>query len=236
LTESPASTGVAELSPHDTEEDLDRIATGFAIGSLLFAAGTVAVWLDSRAVVANTIFLVGSVCFTAAAAIQLGVSERQVPAIGRHRLLNPEWLSSAVQLLGTLFFNVLTVRSVLVAAGSTRLNAQEVWHPDYVGSVLFLIASWLAWHPVGRRLRHGLVRGRSHWILLLNMIGSILFAVSAWGALPVGEDSINNVAAANWGNFLGALAFLAGALLLLPPRRPAPGSGGQPRPETEPTR
>ena len=54
-----------------------------------------------------------------------------------------------IQLIGTLFFNITTF-----AGTRADLNlAQErhlIWAPDVLGSVAFLVASWLAYSEVNR--------------------------------------------------------------------------------------
>ena len=52
------------------------------------------------------------------------------------------------------------------------------------------------------------------------MAGSIAFGVSAVGAVvDPASGELRNAALANAGTFIGALCFLAAALLALPPRR-----------------
>jgi hypothetical protein len=49
------------------------------------------------------------------------------------------------------------------------------------------------------------------------MVGSIAFGVSAIAAKAVGPtDEIRSIALTNLGTFVGALCFLAGAVLLIP--------------------
>jgi hypothetical protein len=139
------------------------------------------------------------------------------------RLARPrttDWTASAIQLVGTLEFNVTTLRAALDATGTGSATAQMVWRPDAIGSVLFLVASTIALAPEVRQRRHGHARGRSWAIAALNMLGSVFFGLSAIGAYvsPTTGDLLN-VRWSNGGTLLGALCFLAGALLLLPRRR-----------------
>ena len=101
-----------------------------------------------------------------------------------------------------------------------------VWRPDVVGSVCFLVASYLAWaevcHSVGR-LRF---RELSWWIVALNLLGSGFFGISAIGAyVNPDTDEVTNLRWDNGGTFLGALCFLIAAVMLIPearsPRAPA---------------
>ena len=208
------------------KSDLNRLramALGFGLGSALFALGTVLVWLSGSEVTVNVTFALGAAFFTAAAFIQWRTAVAHAPPppagfwqrIGAN-LANPDWASAVIQFLGTLYFNVMTVRALAQALGNATISDHGVWHPDYVGSVLFLIASWVAWHPIARERRGRLLHGRAKWITGANMLGSIFFGISAWGAEPMADDSIQSVAASNWGTFLGALAFLTAASLSWP--------------------
>jgi len=204
------------------------MALGFGFGSLLFALGTVMVWLSWPVVTLSVVFAVGALLFTAAAFVQWrsAVAREPAPATGfwrriRQNWLNPDWSSALIQLLGTLYFNVMTVRALVLALGYTPHSDRGVWHPDYVGSLLFLIASLVAWHPRARKRRGQLLHGRAKSVNTANMLGSIFFGLSAWGAKPMIDGSIQSVAASNWGTFLGALGFLTAALLSWPSRVPA---------------
>ena len=60
----------------------------------------------------------------------------------------------------------------------------------------------------------------------LNLAGSVAFAVSAVASYVVPDtDRTRNVALMNLGTFLGGLAFLVGALLLLPTHEEAAPAG-----------
>jgi hypothetical protein len=210
-------------------------AVGFALGSLAFAVG-VPLSLDTalNPAVAGWTFFLGSVLFTSAATLQFLMSAAELPelelATERRwaRLSRPrttDWTASAIQLVGTLAFNLTTVRAALDAAGTGSATAQMVWRPDAIGSVLFLVSSAIALAPEVRRRRHGHVRDRSWAIAALNMLGSVFFGLSAIGAYvsPTTEDLLS-MRWSNGGTLLGALCFLAGALLLLPRRRVTPSS------------
>jgi len=53
-------------------------------------------------------------------------------------------------------------------------------------------------------------------VTTLNMVGSVAFGVSAIAAKILSTGELRNVALANLGTFIGALCFLAGAVLLIP--------------------
>lgn len=185
----------------------------FAIGSACFAIGVPLSLVTSLSpVVAAATFFVGSVFFTSAASIQA-----RLGWLEGHSLHDASWTSAAIQWLGTIFFNVTTLRSLIDVAGTEALSNQVVWRPDAIGSILFLVSSVIALSPEVRAHRHGHVRDRTWTIAALNMVGSIFFGISAVGAYVVPDTSeLLNSAWANGGTLLGAVCFLLGALLVLP--------------------
>lgn len=201
---------------------LRAMALGFGIGSVLFAGGTVLLWLDQPELAGNATYAVGAVGFTSAAAVQWRASVWRHPRrehLGerfRRDFGNSDWSSAVFQLIGTVYFNVMTIRAVLQSAGDVAVTDSAVWRPDAIGSVLFLVSSAIAWHPVSRERRHHLVPRRSLWICGLNLAGSVFFGISAWGAFPLPDGSVVSIAAADWGTFLGALGFLGAAVLVWP--------------------
>ena len=123
-----------------------------------------------------------------------------------------------MQLAGTLYFNVST-GTATAADLSAQAAHQHVWRPDAIGSVCFLVASALAWIEVC----HGWVAWRPRewawWIALANLAGSVAFGVSAVaGYISPVTGQLRNADRANLGTLVGAVCFLAGALLLLPER------------------
>jgi hypothetical protein len=60
-----------------------------------------------------------------------------------------DWWATAVQLLGTLFFNVTTF-TALDAHLTAKQSDLVVWTPDALGSICFLVASQLAYAEAGR--------------------------------------------------------------------------------------
>ena len=104
------------------------------------------------------VFLVGSVLFTVAAALQWLETINAdpavlVPARGVLTMLlgreprRIDWWSSGVQLAGTPFFNVSTFRALSTAVDSASYN-QVVWRPDAFGSICFLVSGYLAYVEV----------------------------------------------------------------------------------------
>jgi predicted membrane channel-forming protein YqfA (hemolysin III family) len=181
----------------------------FAIGSAGFALGAfpyVAARADPTAV--GITFFVGSIFFTCAAALQLAQA-----------VMGGGWLdrlATAVQFVGTLFFNWTTLAG-LNDALDTQEQIRRVWAPDAAGSICFLVASYIAivalcGRPWCRR------RGDAPWrIAMLNMIGSVFFGISAITSFILPDTGeVLNADATNATTFLGAVCFLAGGLLLMP--------------------
>ncbi len=207
------------------------MAAGFALGSLCFATASIASqWASAPRPAIGVTFFAGSLLFTTAAYIQYwqavnvghghaerGVRRRMRPASWEpHRI---DWLASLIQLAGTIFFNISTF-----AAMNTELTGHQanlrVWAPDVFGSICFLVASELALAEVCGRWF--CVRGRSlSWrIVALNLLGSVAFGVSA--ATSVIEPSTGeelSAAITNATTTLGAICFLAGAVMLVPEER-----------------
>jgi hypothetical protein len=198
----------------------------FAIGSSLFAIGTAPGFaMLGGAGATNLLCFVGSWFFTSAALIQLLLSRtskihpRKAPSI---RL---DFISAAIQFVGTVRFNVST--GAALWAHRLPIRRRYVWWPDAQGSIAFLASGVLA--VVAVTLTVGLVAPKSReWLTAwINMIGSIAFAASAAGAFITRRGVTEDTPLANVGTFVGALCFLIAALLTLP-RRSSPGgeSGG----------
>ena len=198
----------------DRRVRLRREAWGFAIGSVFFAVGAVPFYAAAvGAVITNVTFFIGAVFFTLAAFIQLALSGRRPPRRASNRADSWDWWGSAVQFVGTLFFN-LSTGAALVTALNPDTRAGSGWVPDVVGSVCFLVASGCA--VVATTDRDGLwdPQARSWRCTWLNLAGSVFFGLSAIGAfvIPSTSDFVS-LLWANLGTFLGALCFLAAALL-----------------------
>ncbi|MFF0815834.1 hypothetical protein ACFYVR_11900 [Rhodococcus sp. NPDC003318] len=197
---------------------LRRESWGFAIGSTLFAVGAVPGYAQAVGVRAdNLTYFVGSLFFTAAAAIQLWLSGRRRPRGGAHRVEQCDWYSAAIQFGGTLLFNVST-GAALVVSLTVDEERRWVWRPDMFGSVAFLVSSALAVVATTETDRLWDPRARNWLSTWLNAVGSVAFGVSAVAAYVVpSTGELRNAAMANLGTFVGALCFLAAALLTLPP-------------------
>ncbi len=221
------------------------IAWLFIIGSALFALGSVPAYINAVGATADGVtYFVGSIFFTAASFAQL--VQAQTPAMttvdadsestrAQVRLSawlphDRNWLAAITQFPGTLCFNISTLAG-LAHNATAKQEDRRVWRPDLYGSTLFLVASVFAILAVGRFLSF---RPRSFpWrIAWLNMIGSILFMISALASyvLPTTGDLINSPVSVA-GTLLGALCFLIGAILMFPAWRYAVRAVQPSRPE-----
>ena len=140
--------------------------------------------------------------------------------------------ATAVQSVGTLEFNVSTFAAISPPVGSAQAQ-HHVWRPD------------TSVRPASGRQRARLVRGvprlggrrprsLAWWITGVNLAGSVAFGFSAVASYVVpGTTEMLSVPGDQLGTFVGAVCFLAGAVLLLferprrsPPSRP-PGYPAQ---------
>ncbi|MGB3185788.1 MAG: YrhK family protein [Ornithinimicrobium sp.] len=197
------------------------IALLFIAGSSLFAIASLPAYaarVDARAV--GVTFVIGSILFTAAAIGQyLQVRNDPTDAAGRSvaaSMRSAAWWAVAVQLVGTVMFNISTVAAIAKAIDTYQEANRLVWGPDVYGSIAFLIASHLAWLHVCGRLWCVKRESTDWWMAALNYVGSIFFMVSALAAvtLPTTGETLN-IALVNSATFVGAGCFLAGAWLLL---------------------
>jgi hypothetical protein len=203
------------------------IAVLFAVGSLLFALGAVPGYASAVGALSDTVtFFVGSLFFTAAGfltyreAVDAGP---HAPGSDRRRFFvyqpgRIDWWATAVQLAGTVFFNVST-GVAMVSDLSAQAAHRHVWRPDAFGSAAFLVASALAWFEACHGWAAWRPRSWSWWITLANLIGSIAFGVSAVaGYISPATGQLLNAERSNRGTLIGAVCFFVGALLLLPER------------------
>ena len=131
------------------------IAILFAIGSLLFAIGSVPAYASAVGAGGDTVtYFIGSLFFTTASFLSYREAVDAAPAA-----LNPahrrffvyqpgriDWWATAVQLVGTVYFNVSTGLA-MVTDLSAQAAHQHVWRPDAIGSACF----WCPAHWPGTR-------------------------------------------------------------------------------------
>jgi YrhK-like protein len=184
----------------------------FACGSLCFVVAPFPGFVQLVGPGADgAVFFACSLLFTSAAALQL--AETHGPPRGA-------WWASAVQLTGTVLFNISTYHALQEGLSTSDEN-RRVWAPDALGSVCFLVASVIGWLVVRRSSRTP-----DRQIAALNLAGSVAFGVAAVASYVVPDTgSVLDLAAANVTTVIGALCFLAGALLLM---RTAARAGSRP--------
>jgi len=199
------------------------------VGSVCFALGSFPLYATAVGATPDDItFFVGSIFFTTASFLQyMEVASSPTDLAEPHRsgfasLLRIrhrriDWWAAGIQLVGTVWFNRTTLSALLVGLGASS-DHHPIWRPDALGSICFLVSSWLAWVEEC----HGPFAWRpaaiSWWITVLNLVGSIAFGVSAVASYVTSSGQLLSLALTNLGTFVGAVCFLVGAILLLPER------------------
>ncbi|MDH3752712.1 MAG: hypothetical protein OEU32_02470 [Acidimicrobiia bacterium] len=206
-----------------------RIALLFMVGSFLFALGSFPPYsqlVDGRAV--GITFVVGSLFFTAggySALLEVINSPddlRGDPAPAKFRFwarqpAKTAWWAAFIQLVGTLLFNANTIGAMIETFTIEQTN-RLVWGPDFLGSIAFLVASHLFWLGVCHRLWCVRSDDPDWWGALVNYVGSVFFMASAIASftLKTTGEAIN-ITIVNLGTFIGAVCFLVGGYVSLPP-------------------
>ena len=129
----------------------------FAVGSVCFALGSFPPYATAvGATPDNITFFIGSIFFTTA--VLPAVHGGRVGADHRRRAAAERRSASCcgsgtaastggppgIQLIGTVWFNRTTLSALLVGLGASPAH-HPVWRPDALGSICFLVSSWLAW-------------------------------------------------------------------------------------------
>ncbi len=203
----------------------------FVIGAMLFALGVLFSLPHGWPPLLSAVtYAIGAVFFTSAAACQLILARRALPEAERRSLplrsRTTDWLAAAIQLVGTVLFNVNTVDAAFTLGAHPELVDLEVWVPDIVGSAAFLVSSAIAMAPEVRARRNSRIPSASARMAFLNLTGSALFGVSAVSALVLRSGTDVSLRWANIGTFFGALCFLRAAWLFGWSRPVATAAGG----------
>jgi hypothetical protein len=193
------------------------MALFFATGSLCFLAGPFPGYIDLVGPSADAVtFFVGSVLFTAGGALQTALA---VPAWRRGEDRAAFW-AAAIQSAGTLFFNATTLRALDTTISDPQYD-RLVWRPDALGSICFLVSGTIVYAASARHGWRPARCGRGWWMPLVNLLGCVLFGISAVaGDIVPATGSMIDLGAVNWTTSAGAACFLACAL---PGLRRAPG-------------
>ena len=202
----------------------------FAIGSACFAVAALPGFASSvGATTDDTVYVVGSLFFTTAGLLQYGqVVGADDPALhgagsrlrrlaswAPHRI---DWVAAAVQSVGTVFFNISTIHALTTSATSAHALNQAIWRPDALGSICFLVSSYLSFAEVCHGSWRWLPHDLSWWITVGNLVGSVAFGVSAVASKFVSADELRSAGWTTLGTFVGGLCFLGASILLLPER------------------
>ena len=192
----------------------------FAIGSTCFLIGPFPGYAElAGAAAVGVTFFTGSIFFTAGGLLQTSLCRRarHEPGISRSA-----WRAAVVQSTGTLFFNVTTFRAMDTALSNSDYD-RLVWRPDALGSICFLVSGLIAYRAAPRRGWRPLRGARGWWQPAVNLLGCVLFGISAVAGyvLPASGSELD-LAAANWTTALGAACFLACAVAGLRVIRPVP--------------
>jgi hypothetical protein len=200
----------------------------FMIGSACFAVGPI-IAITGTAAVAGVTFFIGSIFFTSAAYGQVlevanagDAPTRQTGSV-RHRLraltLEPrriEWWATSIQFAGTIFFNISTFAAMQKGLSVTQQD-RLIWAPDVLGSICFLVASYLAYIEVCGRWWCRRRGGIAWWIAVSNLVGSIAFGLSAIASYVIHDTGeLLNAAASNGLTLIGGVMFFIGAYMLWP--------------------
>ena len=213
----------------------------FAIGSVCFALGSFPPYATGVGTNPDDLtYFIGSIFFTTAsflvyyevastptsldAAHRKGL--RSLFGVQHHRI---DWWAAIIQFAGTLWFNRTTSSALVVGLGASP-DRHPVWRPDALGSVCFLVSSWLSWAEECNGPFAWRPKSISWQITVLNLVGSIAFGVSAIASYVTPNGELVSLALTNLGTFVGAICFLVGAVLLLPERTLA---GPVPAPEPD---
>ena len=185
----------------------------FAAGSTCFLVGPFPGYADLVGPSADAVtFFVGSILFTLGGGLQtwIALPERHCADGGR-----AAWWTATIQSVGTLFFNVTTYQAMHTPLSNPEYD-RLVWRPDALGSVCFLVSGAIAYVASPRRGWLPMRGNPAWWEASTNLLGCILFGISAVaGYLVPSTGTILDLAAANWSTAAGAACFLACALATL---------------------
>jgi hypothetical protein len=195
--------------PSQGETTATRLMGGlFAVGATGFVLGPLDVYTRWVGTAADALtFFVASFLFTGGGLAQARLAYPERRQAGRAGAL--AWRGAWVQLIGTLLFNLMTFEAISPPSSVVGYDAL-VWVPDALGSVCFLISGillHLSAPPEGWRLSR---RAAGWWEPPTNLLGCILFGVSAVAGLATtSAGQLLDTAADNWTTTFGALCFLA---------------------------
>lgn len=215
------------------------VAVVFMIGSALFVAGAAGSLVPSAfggqhpmSVFAETCYFLGALLYTVSVYGQLLESinaddrigpdrESHAPRRFRWFAFEPaqlEFLAPFVFLIGAVVFNYETTFALGATTGT--LPSLGLWASCMLGSVLFLVASFLQLFEAGHHYVSFEPRDISWWVGVCFILGSLGFIVGSLpGFGPLGLPTSGESSGAlivKLGFLTGGIAFLAGSYLMLP--------------------
>ena len=128
---------------------------------------------------------------------------------------NAGYLSSLLQFVGTLLFN-LNTGDALLAGLDWRQEDWLIWIPNMTGSVCFLAASYLALIEISHGWWSFEPRQVSWWVVMINLAGSVAFQISALYGFYPPPPALGWAWDANLWTFVGALCFFSASYLMIP--------------------
>lgn len=175
----------------------------------------------------NIIYFIGSIFFTSASfiqylqAINADISNKNHISKDKRkwiwfgfRFKNLGILSSFIQFIGTLLFNINTYNGTLKDLTS-HLTKVLISTPDIIGSICFLLASFFAWLEVYHDFNMKSFRSVLWWIIWFNILGSIFFQISAiYGLFAIRNTSFSLYAI--YLTMFGGFTFFISSYLLIP--------------------
>lgn len=135
---------------------------------------------------------------------------------GRPSLQRRALATATTFFAGSLSFTSAGYIQWYLSINGERAEDRLIWAPDLFGSIAFLISSAIAFSLARHLSPSAAGRRAAWWEGALNLAGSVAFGLSAIAAvvLPTTGEPLN-LAIVNAGTFIGALCFLAGAILVL---------------------
>lgn len=181
---------------------------GFMIGSALFAFGAIlSIWVHDQAVLANSLYFIGSWFFTAAGAVQLVLSgQATVPVdFAPGKMFRAEWLSGSTQSFGTVLFNISTGAALMTL--TVEGEQKFIWNPDAAGSTAFLISGVFALVAFARSDRFWNPGQVDWWAGQVNFLGCVAFGVAAVAAFITATGATLDARVASVSTLIGAVCF-----------------------------
>lgn len=194
-----------------TDTDATRLMGAlFGLGAACFVMGPVDAYASRVGAHADALtFFIGSILFTAGGLTQSWLA---YPDRRAHRAGLLAWRAAWIQSVGTILFNFMTLEAISRVSSNARYNAL-VWMPDALGSVCFLASGVLLYLSVPRAGWRPLRRAQGWWEPPVNLLGCVLFGVSAVAAYAITTaGQLLDLTTANWTTTFGAACFLAVAL------------------------